>query len=286
MHQITAYGGYKGKAPFAQAVVQSPGWYPTPSNVQQEQTFNDFLARANVSSLADARKLSFETLQTANIRQIAASAYGTFAYGPAVDGDFAPALPGDLLLHGQYDTSLRLMLGHNGDEVVQSKLACGPSLTQHPRASFSPLPSSPTTPPSPNSFSRSCPASSVFHPSSPTSPKPFTRPSSMARRPKATRTRLHALRLSSRRSPSPATPSTWTRPTKTPRTATTLPFHLPCTARMSRTPTTMATARASSPLTSRSLCRATSPRSRRPARPTVKACRTSSCTARMPRSRI
>jgi carboxylesterase type B len=35
---------------------------------------------------------------------------------PAVDGSFAPALPGELLAHGQYDKSLKLLIGHNVDE--------------------------------------------------------------------------------------------------------------------------------------------------------------------------
>ena len=33
-----------------------------------------------------------------------------------VDGSFSPALPGQLLLHGKYDQSLKLLIGHNADE--------------------------------------------------------------------------------------------------------------------------------------------------------------------------
>jgi cholinesterase len=36
--------------------------------------------------------------------------------GPVVDGSFVPALPSLLLLHGQYDNSIDVMVGHNGDE--------------------------------------------------------------------------------------------------------------------------------------------------------------------------
>jgi carboxylesterase type B len=35
---------------------------------------------------------------------------------PWVDGSFAPALPGELLARGQFDKSLKLLIGHNVDE--------------------------------------------------------------------------------------------------------------------------------------------------------------------------
>src|SRR5437773_7003355 len=47
VHQITAYGGTEGKAPFAQAVPQSPAWWPPVSNFQQEQIFQQFLTLTN-----------------------------------------------------------------------------------------------------------------------------------------------------------------------------------------------------------------------------------------------
>lgn len=116
MHQITAYGGNNGSVPFAQAVLQSPGFLPTVSAITQENTFNDYLSLLNVSTLEEARQLPYSALQAANIVQVGSAAYGSFVYGPVVDGDFVPALPGQLLLHGQYDKSLRLVLGHNADE--------------------------------------------------------------------------------------------------------------------------------------------------------------------------
>ena len=123
MHQITAYGGAKGPVPFQQAVPQSPGFQPLPSNQQQEGTLDAYLALLNVSTIGEARQLPYSALQTANIIHIGLeSAYGTFTYGPTVDGDFVPQLPGLLLLHGQYDKSLRLMIGHNADEVCLRNL--------------------------------------------------------------------------------------------------------------------------------------------------------------------
>jgi carboxylesterase type B len=117
MHQITAYGGAKGPVPFQQAIPQSPGFQPFVSNQQQEQILGGFLGLLNVTTLEQARQLPSSALQIANIRQVGASPYGGFTYGPTVDGNFVPALPGELLLHGQYDKSLRVMVGHNAQEV-------------------------------------------------------------------------------------------------------------------------------------------------------------------------
>ena len=116
MHQITAFGGNKGPAPFQQAILQSPGFQALPSYYQQEQTFNTFLNLTNVSSIEEARQLPYSTLQMANIVQVGNSSYGEFTYGPAVDGLFAPALPGKMLLQGSFDKSLTIMVGHNADE--------------------------------------------------------------------------------------------------------------------------------------------------------------------------
>lgn len=116
MHQITAFAGKGGPAPFSQAVIQSPAFQNIVSNYQQEQIFNEFVSLANVSTLAEARNLSSAALQQANLLQIANSSYGLFTFGPVVDGLFAPAVPGKLLLQGSYDHNLKLMLGHNADE--------------------------------------------------------------------------------------------------------------------------------------------------------------------------
>jgi carboxylesterase type B len=116
-HQITAYGGNKGPVPFAQAIMQSPGFQPVVSNQQEEQIFQYYLQLLNVSTIAEARSLPFSKLQLANSLQVGLAMYGSFTYGPAVDGNFVPALPGELLLHGQFDKSIRVMLGHNAQEV-------------------------------------------------------------------------------------------------------------------------------------------------------------------------
>ncbi|KAF2849261.1 carboxylesterase family protein-like protein [Plenodomus tracheiphilus IPT5] len=117
MHQITAYGGSKGKAPFQQAVPQSPGWSAVQSVVQQENTFQNYLELTNTSSLAELRALSSEEIIMANAQQVAYdAAWGTYVYGPVVDGNFAPLLPGQLLAQGRFDKDVRILVGHNAAE--------------------------------------------------------------------------------------------------------------------------------------------------------------------------
>lgn len=117
MHQITAFGGLKGQAPFQQAVMQSPGFQLVPGSFQQQQVFDAFLKLLNVSTISEARQLPSSALIAANLAQVGLqSAYGLFTYGPVVDGLFTPALPGKLLLQGSYDKDLKIMVGHNADE--------------------------------------------------------------------------------------------------------------------------------------------------------------------------
>ncbi|KAK4695303.1 hypothetical protein P7C71_g2425, partial [Lecanoromycetidae sp. Uapishka_2] len=119
MHQITAFGGLAGPAPFQQAVLQSAAFQNVVSNLQEETTFDTFLALLNVTTIEQARQLPFEALLVANIIQVANSSYGDYSYGPVVDGLIAPAIPGKLLLQGSYDHNLKLMLGHNADEGLE-----------------------------------------------------------------------------------------------------------------------------------------------------------------------
>jgi acetylcholinesterase len=117
MHQMTAYGGSKGKAPFQQAVPQSPGWAPVQSNVQTENTYQKFLKLTNSKSLADLRALSSDAIIRASAQQVIYdSAYGQYTYGPVVDGNFVPLQPGQLLAQGRFDKDVRVMVGHNANE--------------------------------------------------------------------------------------------------------------------------------------------------------------------------
>lgn len=122
MHHITAFGGLNGKAPFQQAILQSPAFQPITSNALQETTFDTVLSYASyvtsttISTLDQLRQLPSSVLQTVNTIVVALSPYGQFTFGPTVDGLIAPALPGVLLLHGQFDKDLKIMVGHNSNE--------------------------------------------------------------------------------------------------------------------------------------------------------------------------
>ena len=116
IHHITAYGGLKGPAPFAQAIPQSPAWLNMPGIAQQEDIFQSFLAQLNVTSIQEARKLPSDVLIQANADIVAASPYGRYTFGPGVDGSFVPALPAQLLLLGRFDKSVKVMPGYNSDE--------------------------------------------------------------------------------------------------------------------------------------------------------------------------
>ena len=116
VHHITAYGGSKGPAPFQRAFVNSAGYQPIDSNFQVENRTQTLLRLANVTTLAEARDLPFEVLRRANAEHVLTADFG-FWYGPAVDGDFVPALPGISLGRGKFNKGLNgqqmdLLLSH------------------------------------------------------------------------------------------------------------------------------------------------------------------------------
>ena len=70
----------------------------------------------DVSTLAEARTLPSLNLMQANIIQVAAAPYGSYIYGPVVDGSFVPESAPMLLVLGQFDHNMEIMVGHNADE--------------------------------------------------------------------------------------------------------------------------------------------------------------------------
>lgn len=119
LHQVTAFGG-QAKAPFQQAIAQSPAWLPVPSPYYQEKTFQTFLKAANVSGLEEARQLSSEQVIAANALQVWESSWALASFGPTIDGDFVTGDPKSLLNHGQFDKSVKLMAAHNTNESLFS----------------------------------------------------------------------------------------------------------------------------------------------------------------------
>ncbi|KAI9674702.1 MAG: hypothetical protein M1817_001605 [Caeruleum heppii] len=119
MHQITAYGGLNGPAPFQQAVPQSAGWFPQPGNFQPETSFQNFLNATQATSLQDLRAAPASALRDANSLIVTNSPYGQYGFGPVVDGTFVPALPGELLAIGAFDKNIKLMIGYQENEGLR-----------------------------------------------------------------------------------------------------------------------------------------------------------------------
>lgn len=72
---------------------------------------------AGATSFQELQQLDSVTLMTANAKQIFNSQpIGTFTYGPVVDGDFVPDLPGILFANGSFDQSVEILAGHNARE--------------------------------------------------------------------------------------------------------------------------------------------------------------------------
>ena len=115
MHQVTAFGGQM-PVRFQRAIPQSPAFIPATSNWVQEAVFKEFLGMLNVSTLQEARDLPPGDLIAANYQQITSAPYGTYVYGPVVDGHFVPGLPGNLLAQGFFARDVQIMAGHNSDE--------------------------------------------------------------------------------------------------------------------------------------------------------------------------
>ncbi|RKF74924.1 Carboxylesterase patB [Golovinomyces cichoracearum] len=122
MHHITAWGS-KSAPPFQQAILQSPGFMPIAGNVQREVTFLEVISQAkrlinkNITSTSDLRDLDFKTLAALNKIIVSRSTpYGTFTFGPVVDGKYVPKLPGSLMSEGRHAESLSVLIAHNSNE--------------------------------------------------------------------------------------------------------------------------------------------------------------------------
>lgn len=78
-----------------------------------DDQFNRFLSLSNASNIDELRTLPYEQLTTANAIMVGKATWGTFNFGPAVDGSFVPALPGKLLLDGDYYKNVSILVGHS-----------------------------------------------------------------------------------------------------------------------------------------------------------------------------
>ncbi|KNG52744.1 nonribosomal peptide synthase [Stemphylium lycopersici] len=114
MYQMTAYG--QAKAPFSKAIIQSPYLqYISPETAKD--VYQQTLKRAKANGIGALKRMPSSDLQTANALVVGnALPYGTFTFGPVVDGSFVPSIATDLLAHGRFDRSIAVMTSHNSDE--------------------------------------------------------------------------------------------------------------------------------------------------------------------------
>ena len=122
--------------PFQQAILQSPSSVTsTPSD--GDGILQDFLKLANVKSVQEARQLPSEQLRRANYVQIVGCQFPTSSYRKhadflamatmlmlteiAIDNTYVQDRPIKLLQEGKFHKDIRVMNGHNADEVLSPK---------------------------------------------------------------------------------------------------------------------------------------------------------------------
>ncbi|RYP41985.1 hypothetical protein DL767_000616 [Monosporascus sp. MG133] len=115
IHHITAYGG-SAENDFQKAFVGAPGVLDSDSNATLDKAFANFLRFAGVSSLSEARNLPSQQVINANAAQIAGAGYGSFIFGPAIDGSLVTRDPQTILDSGLVNPSLSVLVGHNTNE--------------------------------------------------------------------------------------------------------------------------------------------------------------------------
>ena len=121
MHHITAPSSSDTSSLFTQAIVQSPAFQPM-VNSQETETFEatlkyaSLLTNKTITTLEQVKALPSEILYSVGFVQVATSPYGTFTFGPVVDGSYVADLPGRRFLNGSYSHDLKLIEAHNQNE--------------------------------------------------------------------------------------------------------------------------------------------------------------------------
>ena len=84
-----------------------------------EDLYKSFLltaGAANIDELVAMDPDTGESLIWANAVSTYYSEYGTFSFGPVVDGTYVPDLPGRLLAEGKFHKDIKIMVGYNRRE--------------------------------------------------------------------------------------------------------------------------------------------------------------------------
>lgn len=119
-YQLMAGGGL-GSPPFRAAIAEYPWWQPLLNRSTQELQYRYALDAAGCDDLNCLRDLSTEALTTVGQADLNASypgpgnGYGTFWFGPVVDGEFLQELPDTAFKTGRYH-KVPLMVDRDGYE--------------------------------------------------------------------------------------------------------------------------------------------------------------------------
>lgn len=113
--QLTAHGA-SGQPPFTAAIAEYPWWQPMLDKAQQETQLYEAFRLSNCSSMECLRQLPSK--QVAILNQAVQNAsyptltgYGSFYYGPVVDGDFVREPPSAAFKKGRFH-DVPLMVDH------------------------------------------------------------------------------------------------------------------------------------------------------------------------------
>jgi len=139
VHHITAGGGRSFQPSFQKAVIQSPGFVPSPNATQDDETYKQFLNLTGAKDLESLFEADASVLMKANADLTYKSSYGLFKFGPTVDGFYVPDLPSKLLKDGRFWRGTSLLVGHtkyDGLVFTPPWIRSNEQLRQHVRTMY------------------------------------------------------------------------------------------------------------------------------------------------------
>lgn len=114
--QLQAFGTTLETNLMQRAILQSPAQRPASDAALYAQVFAQFRTAANLTSVAAARTLSTQQLQSLNRLIVGNAAFGAFTFGPSIDGDFLPANQFSMLQTGRFARNVDVIVAHNANE--------------------------------------------------------------------------------------------------------------------------------------------------------------------------
>ena len=148
MHHITSFGGGSDsrRTTMRGAIIQSPGFFPQPNGTQDDEMYTKFLTLTEAKDLDALVTADTKVLQDANAKMVHESMYGYFNFGPTIDGDYVPDLPGKVLAQAQGNFHApAMMLGHmkmDGLLFTPPWIRTTPALLDYVRELFPSVPQS------------------------------------------------------------------------------------------------------------------------------------------------